>query len=232
MASKSLEGLSAQAQGFLIATLLFRSADQNRLFAQLPEDTASLLSERARHLLQMDKVKRVQLLVTELKRFILMSEQPWILAVHPSWVQQLAAQEEEPVRSLVLAALSPNLTKRQYPDALLAQVRRIAERHLVPMRQIPFDPCLTPEQLLVLTRDELDRVVARVGVEAVAKFIKSEALTVQREIAQRLEFNMGKKLLQCCDGEVQSDIDVFACITTMAVQGQIDERFSQCIRSQ
>jgi hypothetical protein len=232
--SKSLEGLSAQSQGFLIASLLFRSKDYGSLFSFLDNRDLESLSERAKTLLQLERTNRVRLLVTELRRLIHMSAQPWILAVHPSWLSQILQGESECIRQLALASLpgvlfEPN-KQVNFPQTLLSTVRRAIEMQLVPMRTVTFDLEFVPEQLLVLTRDELERVVAAAGLQSVASFLANEPKSVQREVAQRLDYGKGMRLLEHCHSPKDSDAELFSCIVKLSIEGKIDERFAKCLK--
>jgi hypothetical protein len=246
VASKWLDGLPPQGQGFLIASLLFRSKDYASLFSYLAPEDASSLEDRALAIFELERGQRVRLLVTELKRLLLTMSQPWILAVHPTWILAILKREDRAIQRLALVSLHPNLipflalrleigaeeltSYRDLPLDLLQDVRRAIEAQLVPMRMLSFDSTLAPSQLLVLTKEELERLVLVAGVESLAVFLVNESQSVQREIAQRLDYGLGQKMLACLDSGPSAEFDFVSVLVQSAHEGTIDERFSKSLK--
>lgn len=244
MASKWLDGLSPKAQGFLIAALLFRSRDCFSLFSFLEPDDAEVLKERAIAILDLDRAQRVRILVQELKRQHDRFSQPWILAVHPSWIESILREESASVQSIAISALPSSLRtylleslniKEQnssWPKGLLRAMQKAIEEQLTTMRMVFFDESFTALQLLFMTKEELAYVVSKAGIEGLAFFLVKEPKNVQKEIAQRLEYSKGQRLLQCIESNVGADVDIFSLVVQAATIGKIDSRFATYLKAQ
>ena len=244
MASKWLDGLSPKAQGFLIAALLFRSRDCFSLFTFLDADDTDVLKERAMAILDLDRAQRVRILVQELKRQHDRFAQPWILAIHPSWIEALLREETQGVQSIAIAALPSSLRiqlleslqikqqKSDWPKGLLLATQKAIEHKFTRMRMVFFDECFTALQLLFMTKEELSYLESKASVEGLAFFLAKEPKNVQKEIAQRLEYTKGQRLLQCIESNVVAEVDLFSVVVQAATTGKIDPRFASYLKPQ
>lgn len=236
MKTNWLGSLSQKAQGFLIATLLFRSKDSEALFSLFAPEDAQDLSFLAEQIMQLQRSERVRLLVKEMKKQQLAASQPWILAVHPSWVAEILRKEHSCVQHLALSSLPTGLktqvsqlldlndTKQEYPVALLYIARQRIEKQLVPMRMCQI--------LLELTKEELAYVVSLSDVKALAFFLANEPKSVQKQIAQRLEFTMGQALIDSIETQVFSDVDFVSIMVQAAKEGKIDNKFATYLKEE
>lgn len=316
MASKWFEGLSAQSQGFLIATLLFRSKEHEAIFSFLDTSDAENLKERAASIMELERGQRVKLLIAELKRLLLTSSQPWLLAVDPSWIAEILKKEDRVMQRVALGALHKSLSKRvgeilEFPKDEITKmpelsapvsmaIRRAIEKQLTPMRAVSFELELNASQLLNLTRSEFEILVleagkrglagamSAVGVEKAAHLLEgleksaqsiliaelkiakpfkwldqdksekylveifevsrspqeyfencglrliaillaNEHQSVQKEIAQRLDFASGQKMLAYIKVVEPAPVDIFSLLIELAKDGKIDERFGKCL---
>lgn len=233
VASKWFDELSDKAQGFLIATLLFRSKERETSFAFLEATDSQMLAARAQSILELDRNQRVRLLVAQLRRLLMVSSQPWILAVEPSWIIELLSKEERAMQRLALASLPRSLVfvvgsglafSRDeieqlpvLPLALSAAIRGSIEGQLTPMRAVSFEISLTPSLLLVLTRSELEVVILELsktqiageqdGLKLIAILLSNESPALQKEIAQRLNVKSGRRMLDYIEN---ADLDLEA----------------------
>lgn len=100
-----LDGLCASEQGFLLASLLFSSRESDSLFRLVDPALAEEFAARAKSVVSIERNKRVALLVAELKRQLVLSGEPWILGVHPTWLAERFSHESEAMKRCILSSL-------------------------------------------------------------------------------------------------------------------------------
>lgn len=246
MSTHLFDGSEGRAHGFLLALMLFRSRDFEPLISFLDDSDATPLADRARSIASLDRQVRVDLLVNELKKTLYRSSKSWILAVHPSWLVALLSGEDSDVQRVALASLPVGISQqvgRHFrtdaeekenhsgpSDAILNVVRRAIEKQFVQMRFMQFETTFSAELLLVLSKDELMRVVQEAGEKEFAFFLRKEDTKIQREVLQRLEYGVAQKIIGYIESDVNGDSDLYSLVVQMAERGMIDERFAKCLR--
>jgi|GEM_PF-5472255 len=246
MGSHWFDGLSDKAHGFLLASMVFRSRDVDNLFLLLDESDAERMFERAQAIVSLERAQRVELLLSELKRSLFRSSQSWIMAVHPSWVVALLNQETRDVQKIALACLPSRISQivgqelgvdtskqdvtRQPHSVVSVLIRRTIEKQLIQMRSVNFELTFTPRQLLVMSKEDLRKVVDEAGKMSFSSSLAQEPHDIRRQVVQRLEYHLAQEVLGHMESGVKSDSDLYSLVVRMAEKGAIDNRFAKCVR--
>jgi len=184
----------------------------------------------------------VRLLVGQLKATLYRSSPDWICAVHPSWIVAFLKVETPLVQGVALASLPASVAKvvakelgvapssEVHSEVVLRTVRCSIEKRLVPMRSMRVPSVFGADLLLVLSKEELGRALGEAGPEAFAAFLRKESVEMQREVVQRLEYDVAQKILSYIESGVDVHSDLYFVLNKMADSGLIDARFSQCLR--
>jgi hypothetical protein len=245
MESQWFDGLQERSQGFLLASMLFSKRDFENLVAFLDDNDSAALRPRAESISSLERSQRVRLLVGQLKKTLYRSSPDWISAVHPSWLAAFLREETPIVQDVALACLPANVARvvaqglgvefsvkdvRAYPETILKVVRRKLESRLVPMRSVRLGTVFSADLLLMLSKEELAKAVNQAGLQCFAAFLQKESVSVQKEVVQRLEYDVAQKIMSYIESGVDGNSDLYFVLNKMAENGLIDERFSKCLR--
>jgi flagellar motor switch protein FliG len=210
VALQKLETLEIRQQSLLLTLLLFGSREFDSLLTHLPDDVVQKFKEQAANLSQVERSKRIQLLVAQLKRLLTYQSQSSLLNIEPSWLAQVLKKEAPAMVEAILASLPAQLARqivqRLGSDAptlealptLDAGVKNILQRsfegNFAPMPYEEFSVeldfrhllLLRPKDLIILAREfgknQIALAFSSLGMQATAGFLSHFNQTIQDDI--------------------------------------------------
>lgn len=247
MGSHWFDGLSDKAHGFLLASMIFRSRDFENLFSLLDESDAGRMFEKGQAIASLERAHRIELLLSELKKSLIRSSQAWIMAVHPSWLVAILKKETKEIQKVVLASLPIRMSQmvgpklgidaieidmvRQLPSVILGLARRTLEKQLEQMRSVNFELTFTPRQLLVMSKEDLQKIVNEAGVMSFSAYLAGEPNDIRRQVVQRLDYDLAQEVLGHVESGVKRESNLCSLVVRLAEKGTIDDRFAKCTQS-
>lgn len=130
MVSVWFDGLNEKAQGFLIATLLFKSRESDSIIDNLDSEDASLIRERSKRILEMERAKRISILLTELRRLLMAPIQTSLSSADIGSIVKVLGNENRAMQIYALASL-PKFLTRLVGEGLLFSAKEVQELPLL-----------------------------------------------------------------------------------------------------
>jgi len=112
LVTPQFDSTTNEQQGLLIALAMFGSRQHKELFVHLPQEEAYHLDKVIQPLLEIDRKRRIPLLVAELKRLLRHQAPTRLFSIDPTWLLTGLAAEPLFIRHLVLSAFPETLRKK------------------------------------------------------------------------------------------------------------------------